>query len=94
MVNTPELRFHCAEDRKFAVIDEVRGRLASIDEIEVTDIDGVRVGSEDGWWLLRASNTQAGLVARCESDNQDGLERLKDALVEQLRLSDVAPPNL
>ena len=93
MVNTPELRFHCAEDRKFAVIDEVRGRLASIDGIEVTDIDGVRVGSEDGWWLLRASNTQAALVARCESDSQDGLERLKDALVEQLRLSDVAPPN-
>jgi phosphomannomutase len=43
----------------------------------VNDIDGVRVNTPDGWWLLRASNTQNVLVARCESSSPEGLERLK-----------------
>ncbi len=90
-VNTPEIRFECDEERKFKVIEEVRERLAAIKDIRVIDIDGVRVQSNDGWWLLRASNTQAVLVARCESDSKEGLARLKDALVEQLRLSDINP---
>ena len=54
VVNTPELRFPCAEDRKFAVVGEVRARLAA-DGAEFDDIDGVRVREGDGWWLLRAS---------------------------------------
>jgi len=94
LINTPELRFECAEDRKFTVIDEVRDRLRSIDNITVHDIDGVRVETDDGWWLLRASNTQAVLVARCESAHAEGLERLKEALCEQLDLSGIDPPVL
>ena len=50
----------------------------------MSDIDGVRVQTDDGWWLLRASNTQAVLVARAEAASEAGLERLKQALVEQL----------
>ena len=57
----------------------------------VSDIDGVRV-TDDGWWLLRASNTQDVLVARCEAETADGLERLKAALVEQVRASGIKPP--
>ena len=91
-VNTPEIRFDCAEDRKFTVIEEVRDRLASAPDARVNDIDGVRVDTEDGWWLLRASNTQAVLVARCESTTDEGLERLKDALAGQLRQSGIEPP--
>jgi len=94
MVNTPEIRFDCPEDRKFAVIDEVRDRLDREDGITVHDMDGVRVETADGWWLLRASNTQAVLVARCESATEDGLERLKAALRAQLGLSDVQAPAL
>jgi len=93
MVNTPELRFDCAEDKKFKVIEEVRDRLKSDPQAQVNDIDGVRVSTDDGWWLLRASNTQAVLVARCESGDQAGLERLKSALVNQLRQSDISPPD-
>ncbi len=93
MENTPELRFDCPEDRKFTVIDEVRGRLAGDKEIKVHDIDGVRVETEDGWWLLRASNTQAVLVARCESETAEGLERMKDQLRAQLEESGVAFPD-
>ena len=91
LCNTPEIRFPCAEDRKFAVIDEVAGRLASA-SADVTAIDGVRVNTADGWWLLRASNTQDVLVARCESGDADGLSRLKQDLCDQLGESGLLPP--
>ena len=90
-VNTPELRFPCAEERKFKAVAEVRERLKAA-KAEVTDIDGVRVKTADGWWLLRASNTQDVLVARAEAHDMGGLLRLKTALAEQLRLSGLAPP--
>lgn len=91
LVNTPELRFDCDDDRKFSVVDEVRDRLTGVAGIDVIDIDGVRVENEDGWWLLRASNTQPVLVARCESADGEGLDRLKATLGEQLRLSGMLP---
>ncbi|RDC61056.1 Phosphomannomutase [Alteripontixanthobacter maritimus] len=86
MVNTPELRFQVDESRKFAAIDEVKARLAnSTDDVDGTD--GVRVTGKDGWWLLRASNTQDVLVARAESDSEEGLARLVAKIDEQLQLS-------
>ncbi|GGD58193.1 phosphoglucomutase/phosphomannomutase PgmG [Croceicoccus mobilis] len=86
MINTPEMRFQVDESRKFAVIDEVKARLAdSPDEVNATD--GVRVTNDDGWWLLRASNTQDVLVARAESDSEEGLERLMGQIDAQLALS-------
>ena len=91
-VNTPEIRFDCAEDRKFEVIDEVQERLRGGHDYMVNDIDGVRVENADGWWLLRASNTQAVLVARCESKDKAGLARLKKTLAAQLRKSGIEPP--
>lgn len=92
VLNTPELRFNCAEDRKFVVIEEVRARLAT-EGAQVQAVDGVRVLSEDGWWLLRASNTQAVLVARCEAKTEAGLERLKAQLVRQLEASGLEAPD-
>ena len=93
MVNTPEMRFPCPEDRKFPVIVEVKQRLAGKTGVVVHDIDGVRVQSDDGWWLLRASNTQDVLVARCESADHAGLDRLKAELVEQLAASGLDAPD-
>jgi len=86
MVNTPELRFQVDETRKFGVIDEVKARLAGT-TAQVDDTDGVRVTTDDGWWLMRASNTQDVLVARAESDSQAGLERLIAQIDEQLAAS-------
>ena len=77
-----------------AMIEEVKARLHSAEGVSVYDIDGVRVENDDGWWLLRASNTQAVLVARCESDTAQGLERLKDQLRAALTESGIEPPNL
>ncbi|MCW8915850.1 MAG: phosphomannomutase/phosphoglucomutase [Magnetovibrio sp.] len=94
MLNTPEIRIDCTEDRKFVIIEEVRERLKGVDGISVNEIDGVRVSNADGWWLLRASNTQAVLVARCESDTEEGLSRLKGLLCAEIEASGVTPPDL
>jgi len=87
MLNTPEMRFQVDESRKFAAIDEVKQRLSVATGVEVNDTDGVRVNTPDGWWLLRASNTQDVLVARAESDSEAGLARLMAQIDEQLELS-------
>ena len=89
MVNTPELRFQVDESRKFAAIDEIKRRLAGTGAV-VDDTDGVRVTTNDGWWLLRASNTQDVLVARAESESQRGLDRLLAQIDEQLEASGLA----
>ena len=94
MVNTPEVRIPCPEERKFRVVEEVKERLEAIAGITVNDIDGVRVGNEDGWWLLRASNTQGVLVVRCESGTEQGLQRLKRAVAAQLEASGVEASEL
>jgi len=89
VVNTPELRFQVDESRKFAVVDEVLDRLAA-SGADVNRTDGARVSTSDGWWLLRASNTQDVLVARAEAKDQAGLDRLVAQIDEQLALSGVA----
>jgi phosphomannomutase len=92
MVNTPELRFDCPDEQKFDVVERVRAGLAAQGGAEVNGIDGVRVTTADGWWLLRASNTQAVLVARAEAKDEAGLRRLKHQIAEHLRAVGVAPP--
>ena len=92
LVNTPELRFECDDTRKFQIVEEVKARLKKAGA-QVNDIDGVRVNTPDGWWLLRASNTQAVLVARCESTNEAGLERLKGDLRAALAASGLTLPD-
>jgi phosphomannomutase len=92
VINTPEVRFDCDDTRKFAVIEEVAARLREAGA-KVAETDGVRVLTDDGWWLLRASNTQAVLVARAEASTEAGLERLQQALVHQLELSGIAAPD-
>ena len=88
MVNTPEMRFQVDESRKFPVVQEVLDRLAA-SGAEVNNTDGARVNTPDGWWLLRASNTQDVLVARAEAKDEAGLERLMAQIDEQLGLSGV-----
>jgi phosphomannomutase len=83
------MRFQVDESRKFAIVDEVRDRL-SADGARVDATDGVRVSTNDGWWLLRASNTQDVLVARAEAAEQDGLDRLVAQIDGQLAKSGVS----
>ncbi|MDN4631378.1 phosphomannomutase/phosphoglucomutase [Sphingomonas sp. PsM26] len=86
LVNTPEMRFQVDESRKFAVVEEVLARLEA-DGAEVDRTDGARVNTPDGWWLLRASNTQDVLVARAEAKDQPALDRLLAMIDDQLEKS-------
>lgn len=92
VMNTPELRFNCEDTRKFEVVKEVAARLDA-EGADVSAVDGVRVNTPDGWWLLRASNTQAVLVARAEASSAEGLERLKAQLAAQVEASGLAAPD-
>jgi phosphomannomutase len=85
---TPELRFPVDEVRKFAIVEEVRDRLAAYGA-SVDATDGVRVSTSDGWWLLRASNTQDVLVARAEAQDDAGLDRLVRQIDDQLAKSGI-----
>jgi len=91
-VNTPELRFDCPDDQKFGVVEKVKARLQK-EGATFSDIDGVRVSTSDGWWLLRASNTQPVLVARCEAADDAGLERLMADLKAALAACGVELPD-
>jgi len=79
---TPEVRVPCPDGRKFEVV------AALVDEFkrdhDVIDVDGARVLFEDGWGLVRASNTQPALVLRAEAKTQAGLSRIKAALESAL----------
>ena len=91
-VNTPALRFDCPDDQKFGVVEKVKAKLQK-DGAKFSDIDGVRVSTKDGWWLLRASNTQPVLVARCEAADDTGLERLMADLKAALAACGVDLPD-
>ena len=75
-INTPELRFDCPDDEKFEAINRIQAQLKG-KGADFPDVDGVRVNVAGGWWLLRASNTQAVLVARCEAPSEQALETVK-----------------
>lgn len=80
---TPEIRVECPDDRKFEIVDEMKryfdGRYRMI------DIDGVRIVFDDGWGLIRPSNTQPVLVLRFEADTPERLEEIKGLVVGKLR---------
>lgn len=86
--NTPEMRIECTEERKFIIIDEIKARLRA-DGVDFNDTDGVRVTTAEGWWLLRASNTQAALVARAEAKKENDLLPLVEKIKATLAASGV-----
>lgn len=88
MINTPEMRFQVDESRKFAVVEEVLARLEA-EGADVNRTDGARVNTPEGWWLLRASNTQDVLVARAEAKDEAGLARLLAQIDAQLAASGI-----
>ena len=79
LFNTPEVRFEVPEEEKFGIVPKIlenmRANLPA--GYQISDIDGIRLSCDHGWWLLRPSNTQNVLVARAESASAEGLEELK-----------------
>ncbi|MDR1514420.1 MAG: phosphomannomutase/phosphoglucomutase [Synergistaceae bacterium] len=80
--STAETRFSCADDIKFGVVERVRDGARGLD---VIDVDGVRIIHRNGWSLLRASNTQPVLVARCEGRTADDLKEISDDMKRRIK---------
>ena len=83
---TPEIRVECPDAEKFGLVDRLREEFAR--QYEIIDVDGVRIVYDDGWGLVRASNTQPALVMRFEARSQDRLDAIKTLVedaIERLR---------
>ncbi|MCB9996554.1 MAG: phosphomannomutase/phosphoglucomutase [Rhodospirillales bacterium] len=84
--NTPEVRFEVEESEKFDLVTKIVQDLKPLESVDfhVNDIDGVRVTTPDGWWLLRASNTQNVLVTRAEANSAEALEKMKNMVCTEV----------
>ena len=78
---TPEIRIDCPDDQKFKIVRELTEIFR--EKYEVIDIDGVRVNFDDGWALIRASNTQPVLVLRLEAVTKERLKELVAVIKKQ-----------
>ncbi|RMF21582.1 MAG: phosphomannomutase/phosphoglucomutase [Deltaproteobacteria bacterium] len=82
-VSTPEIRIECPDEIKFAIAEKARERFRTLG-FEIVDVDGVRVKFDDGWGLIRASNTQPVLVTRFEASTEEALARVRATVEEEL----------
>ncbi len=89
--STPEIRLECNEEEKFEIVEKIKTQLRA-KNIIFNDVDGIRMQNEQGWWLLRASNTSAVLVARCEALSQENLDKLKQDLRANLTDNKISIP--
>jgi len=85
--NTPEMKVYTTEAEKFKLMDKIKELIESVDKNfpaikEIVKVDGIRVIFEDGWGLVRASNTTPVLVTRFESTNEDSVKVYEKALLE------------
>lgn len=83
MVNTPEIRLDCPDDKKFRVVADLVEEFKK--DYKVIDVDGARVLFDEGWGLIRASNTQPVLVLRFEAKDENGLEKIRDIFMEKVK---------
>jgi len=83
MKSTPEIRFDMPDDKKFKIVEKLKEFFKS-NNYQVIDIDGVRVTFEDGWGLVRASNTQPALVLRFEAETEERLNEIKSMFMSKL----------
>jgi phosphomannomutase/phosphoglucomutase len=85
VVSTSEIRVACPDDVKFALVEKAKAYFAAEDCVMI-DIDGMRLTFEDGWALLRASNTQPALVMRFEARHQQSLTNIRKKVEGWLKL--------
>ena len=81
VIATPEIRFDCPDDIKFKIVEKAQ---SAFNEYESITIDGIRIKFDDGWALIRASNTQPVLVLRFEAPNETRLQEIKSFVEDRL----------
>ena len=79
--SSPIVRVACPEEKKFWIVEQVKHFLSTQPKVKLITVDGVRVCTAYGWGLVRASNTQAMLSMRFESDSQEGLHTIQTMIV-------------
>jgi phosphomannomutase/phosphoglucomutase len=79
---TPEIRIDCPDAQKFAIVERLKEKLRMTHRI--VEVDGVRVLYDDGWGLVRASNTQPILVLRFEAENERRLSGIRNEIESAL----------
>lgn len=82
--STAEIRVDVPEDEKFAIVPQIVESMKNNQNVEISDIDGIRVQTPNGWWLVRPSNTQSCLSARAEANSPQSLARMKAMAMEEL----------
>lgn len=82
-ISTPEINIQVTEENKFGIIETLQ-RDAQWGDAQITTLDGVRVDYQNGWGLVRASNTTPVLVLRFEAETLEELERIKTVFRKQL----------
>lgn len=80
---TPEIRIPCDDNKKFRIIEAISKKLKD-EGVNFSNIDGVRVSNDNGWWIIRASNTQGAVSVRIEADTHENMERTKVYISELL----------
>jgi phosphomannomutase / phosphoglucomutase len=76
---TPEIRVDCPDEIKFEVVEKAKVILKA-KNLDIIEVDGVRIVFQDGWGLVRASNTQPILVLRYEAQTEERLEQIRDLI--------------
>ncbi len=89
--STPEIRIPCPDEKKIELGELAKEHFASLG-YEIIDIDGMRIVFPDGWGLLRASNTQPGLVLRFEAESEQRLLEMRELIEQWLRQHQRASP--
>lgn len=81
---SPEIRISCSESKKFKIIDAIKEKLKK-NLVQFSEIDGVRVSTDIGWWLLRTSNTQNAVSLRMEAYSPELMEDVKKQVISYLK---------
>jgi phosphomannomutase/phosphoglucomutase len=82
--NTPEIRVPCADEQKFEVVEKIKNHFAKLN-YDIIDIDGMRITFDDGWALVRASNTQPVLVLRFEATSEKRLQEIQEMIMAEVK---------
>ena len=90
--NTPEIRIECDDNEKFKIIEKIILNQKRNGK-EFNDIDGIRVKNSNGWWLLRASNTQPAIILRCEANSHEKLNKIIDDVRNEIKIVSISLAN-
>jgi len=86
---TPEFRIFAGEDKKCKSIENIYEKIKGDKNLEIVNVDGLRVNTNKGWYLIRTSQTEPLVTGRVEGTSPQNLQVLKKTVVEFLEAEDI-----